>query len=70
MRLIVNGEERDCAVRTLAELWREEARALELPGPEGFAIAVNGEVAPRSEWATTPLRDGDRIEIVRAMQGG
>jgi sulfur carrier protein len=70
MRLFVNGEERERAVRTLAELWRIEADELEAPGPEGFAIAVNGEVAPRSQWAATELNEGDRIEIIRAMQGG
>jgi sulfur carrier protein len=70
MKLMVNGEERDCAVRTLAELWQIESEELDVPGPEGFAIAVNGEVAPRADWPTTRLSEGDRIEIIRAMQGG
>ncbi|MEA3023018.1 MAG: hypothetical protein QOK01_1870, partial [Alphaproteobacteria bacterium] len=25
---------------------------------------------PRGAWAATALNDGDRIEIIRAMQGG
>jgi sulfur carrier protein len=36
----------------------------------GIAVAVNGEVLPRSEWAATVLRDGDQLEVVTAVQGG
>jgi thiamine biosynthesis protein ThiS len=25
---------------------------------------------PRSSWAATPLRDGDQVEVVTAVQGG
>jgi sulfur carrier protein len=37
---------------------------------EGVAVARNEEVVPRSEWADTAVRDGDRIEILVAAQGG
>jgi sulfur carrier protein len=70
MRLNVNGEERDSASATLADLWRAETAELELSTPKGFAIALNGAVVPRGAWAATALNDGDRIEIIRAMQGG
>jgi sulfur carrier protein len=33
-------------------------------------VAVNGEVVPRSTWATASLRDGDRVEVLTAAQGG
>ena len=36
----------------------------------GVAAAVNGEVVPRRCWAGTRLRDGDRVEVVTAVQGG
>ena len=36
----------------------------------GVAVAVDGEVVPRSEWDATELADGQRIEVVRAVQGG
>jgi sulfur carrier protein len=36
----------------------------------GVAVAVNGEVVPRGEWPSTPLRDGDQLEILTAAQGG
>jgi sulfur carrier protein len=37
---------------------------------EFTAVALNREVAPRSSYAETRLRDGDRVEIVRPMGGG
>jgi sulfur carrier protein len=36
----------------------------------GVAVAVNGDVVPRSAWAATRLRDGDQVEVVTAAQGG
>ncbi len=37
---------------------------------EGVAVARNDAVVPRSKWAETSVRDGDRIEILVAAQGG
>jgi sulfur carrier protein len=70
MRLNVNGEERECACGDLAALWRAETAELALPNPKGFAIALNGSVVRRDAWGSTALNDGDRVEIIRAMQGG
>jgi sulfur carrier protein len=39
-------------------------------GRRGIAVAVDGEVVPRSEWEQTALRDGQRVEVVGAIQGG
>jgi len=39
-------------------------------GKLGVAVARNSEVVPRSQWATTPLADGDELELVTAVQGG
>lgn len=36
----------------------------------GFAVAVDGEVVPRSDWAATRPADGARVEVVAAIQGG
>jgi len=36
----------------------------------GVAVAVNGEVVPRTGWPATELRDGDRVEVLTAAQGG
>jgi thiazole synthase len=36
----------------------------------GLAVALDGEVVPRSEWSATPLRDGQKVEVLAAIQGG
>ena len=70
MIIFVNGEERDVAAANLGELWRSETQDLKLAGPKGFAMALNGALIRRERWTDTMLSDGDRVEIVRAMQGG
>ena len=39
------------------------------PG-RGVAIALDGEVVPRGELERTPLREGQRVEVVVAIGGG
>ncbi|MGD3105002.1 sulfur carrier protein ThiS [Streptomyces sp. YGL11-2] len=36
----------------------------------GVAAAVNETVVPRDRWAGTALGDGDRVEVLTAVQGG
>ena len=36
----------------------------------GVAAAVNETVVPRGQWPLTALRDGDRVEVLTAVQGG
>jgi sulfur carrier protein len=38
--------------------------------PRGVAVALDGEVVPRREWAETRLREGQSVEVVVAIQGG
>jgi sulfur carrier protein len=38
--------------------------------PRGIAVAVDGEVVRRSDWANTTLGDRQAVEVVRAVQGG
>lgn len=68
MNLRVNGEEKSFAsVETLEDL----LLALEIdPGSSGYAVAVNDVVVSRLEVPQTQLREGDRIEVVHAVQGG
>jgi sulfur carrier protein len=66
--VMLNGERRELGgSATVAE-------AVELAGaPEdgrGVAVALDGEVVPRGEWATTELREGQALEVLRAVQGG
>jgi sulfur carrier protein len=70
MKLTVNGQARDCEAANLAELWRKETADLDIAEPRGFAISLNGAVVRRAAWPTTAVRDGDAVEIIRAMSGG
>jgi sulfur carrier protein len=38
--------------------------------PSGVAAALNETVVPRTRWSATPLADGDRVEVLTAVQGG
>ena len=35
-----------------------------------IAVERNGEIVPRSRYASTPISRGDRLEIVGAVGGG
>jgi sulfur carrier protein len=68
MRVLLNGEDR---------LLRDGATgpdAVEAIGADrdarGLAVALDGEVVPRAEWEHTALADGQRVEILQAVQGG
>ena len=47
-----------------------EAVAALTAAASGVAAAVNGDVVPRGTRTATPLRDGDQVEVVTAVQGG
>lgn len=36
----------------------------------GLAVAVDGDVVPRGEWGSRVLEEGQRVEVLRAVQGG
>jgi thiazole synthase len=63
--ITVNGELRQTAARTIADL----ARELELD-PAKVAVESNGVIAPRSTLAQAALEDGDVLEIVHFVGGG
>jgi sulfur carrier protein len=66
-RLKVNGVEEEVAVATVAELLAE--RGID-PAVRFLAVALNGAVVRRADWSATALAAGDKIEIVRPLQGG
>lgn len=37
---------------------------------EYTAVALNREIMPKTQYADTQLKDGDKVEIVRPMGGG
>lgn len=68
MNLLLNGEsKRFDDIATLADLLRALGFEPERPG---VAIALNGRVVLRRDLVSTPLSEGDRVEIIQAVQGG
>jgi sulfur carrier protein len=66
MRLTVNG-----TTRAVDEVTDVAGLVAQLTiARRGVAVAVNGEVVPRSRWAAVLLCDGDRVEVLTAAQGG
>lgn len=39
-------------------------------GRLGVAVALDAQVVPRSRWHQTPVRDGQSLDIISAVQGG
>ncbi|HCU93234.1 MAG TPA: thiamine biosynthesis protein ThiS [Actinobacteria bacterium] len=66
VQVIVNGEPHEVPAGTTVQ--QMVATVTELVS--GVAAAVNGEVVPRRAWGGTLLSDGDRVEVVTAVQGG
>jgi sulfur carrier protein len=64
--VMINGESRQIPDGTALD----EIVAELTPARTGVAAAVNGEVVPRAAWPVTVLDDGDRIEVLTAVQGG
>jgi thiazole synthase len=68
MRIELNGEQ------AIVPDGASVAIAVEAAGGNGrrhgVAVAVNGEVVPRSEWDETTLIEGQQVEVVAAIQGG
>ena len=66
MIVIANGDEVE-----LAEGATVDALLAKLGlGAKFIVVERNGEPVPRAARATTELRDGDRLELVRAVAGG
>ncbi|MEV7213217.1 sulfur carrier protein ThiS [Kitasatospora cineracea] len=64
--LTVNGEPRTLPATTTLDAVVAEVSAANT----GVAAAVNEAVVPRSSWPATTLGEGDRVEILTAVQGG
>lgn len=66
MTVIVNGTPQELPGGAAVA----DAVRLVTAAPAGVAVAVNDEVVTRAAWRSTPLADGDRVEVLTAVQGG
>ena len=68
MNVVLNGERRDLGAEATV---RAAVTATGAPSEgRGVAVALDGEVVPRRAWDDLPLREGQRVEVVQAVQGG
>jgi len=66
MKLQINGEQRDLADGlTLTALIEHLGMK-----PDRVAVELNLEIVPRTQWQATPLKDGDKLEVVHFVGGG
>ncbi|MBM3214021.1 sulfur carrier protein ThiS [Candidatus Poribacteria bacterium] len=68
MTITVNGRATELRDSTTVESL--VAATVESVPERGIAVAVNGAVVRRAEWHGLLLREGDCVEIIRAVQGG
>ena len=64
--VFVNGERQLIAAGTALDT----LVAAITPAPSGIAAALNETVVPRAQWSSTALAEGDRVEVLTAVQGG
>ncbi|KOU58046.1 thiamine biosynthesis protein ThiS [Streptomyces sp. MMG1533] len=66
MNIQVNGERQEVAPGTALDTLVRSLTA----APSGVAAALNETVVPRAQWSATSLTEGDRVEVLTAVQGG
>jgi sulfur carrier protein len=66
MNIFVNGERREIAADTALDTLVAGLTT----APSGVAAALNETVVPRAQWPNTSLSEGDRVEVLTAVQGG
>jgi sulfur carrier protein len=66
MNISVNGERRRIEPGTALDTLVKSLTA----APSGVAAALNETVVPRAQWTATVLAEGDRVEVLTAVQGG
>jgi len=67
VKVVLNGEPAELREGATVE---DAVEASGAPSREGVAVAVEGEVVPRSTWSSASLADGQRVEVLQAVQGG
>ena len=66
IKVTINGKDHEIREPTLVS---EYVATLGVE-PKMIAIAHNGEVLRRDEWADVTVSEGDSLEVVRAVGGG
>jgi thiamine biosynthesis protein ThiS len=68
LKVTINGETKQLLEGSVTALLSAEGVAQD--HWQALAIAQNGRVIPRGNWAETRFNEGDTIEIVKPFVGG
>ena len=67
MKLVVNGNDSEVGdALTVSQLLADQ----DVKMPEMVSVELNGQILKRSQFDTTTLNDGDRVEFLYFMGGG
>lgn len=67
MVIVMNGKEKEIPDGTTLATLLQDSQADQM---EGVAVAINSAVVPRRRWSEVVLHDGDKVEVIHAVQGG
>jgi len=65
MEIMVNGQKENTPSRTLAELVTSKGLA-----PGALVVELNQTIIQQQQWQSTPLKAGDRLELLSFVGGG
>lgn len=67
MNIKVNGQTYNLQnIKTISQVLEH----FQINQPNGLAVALNLNVVRRSDFEKAEVKEGDEIEIIRAVQGG
>jgi len=67
MQIEINNE-----IKTITEniSAQQVFELLQIQNTNGYALAINNTVIPKTKWTETLLNEGDKILVIQATQGG
>jgi len=67
MQIEINNE-----IKTITEniSAQQVFELLQIQNTNGYALAINNIVIPKTKWTETLLNEGDKILVIQATQGG
>jgi sulfur carrier protein len=69
MKLRINGEERDFDLSATPFTLSALVEVLGMKA-DRVAVELNRDIVSRDRWSETPLKEGDRLEVVHFVGGG
>ena len=65
MKLTINGKPKEITAANISEVVGQFCT-----NQKNIITEVNGAIVPSAQWNSTPVKDGDTIELVSFVGGG